>query len=71
MKIEPISTEIYNHLKKYPKTYFFGGELERRLSITHKPSTIARELRRMSEDGIIYKQLERVGRVNAVKYKFK
>lgn len=45
MVIKTISKEILEFLKRYPKTWWFGGELERRLSNFHKPSSIGRGLR--------------------------
>lgn len=60
-------------LKRYKKTWYFGGDLERRLSGFHKPSTIARMLRELAEQKLIYKDYEKVKGVSrpVVKYKFK
>lgn len=52
------------------KSWVFGGDIERMPSI-HKPSTISRELRRMSELGLLDKTLEKVGKVKALKYRLK
>jgi len=75
METKTISVEIMDFLKRYKKTWYFGGELEARLSGLHKPSTIARALRHLTEgkpkDWKIHKDYEKVGKVIAVKYKHK
>jgi hypothetical protein len=75
METKTISVEIIDFLKKYKKTFWFGGDLERRLSGIHKPSTIARALRQLTEgepkEWKIHKDYEKVGKVIAVKYKHK
>lgn len=71
MNIKPLSIEILDFLKKFKNTWYWGGELERRLSVHHKPSTVGRVLRSLAEEGQIYKRLEKVGKVNAIQYKSK
>lgn len=74
-----MSVEIISFLKKSPKTWYFGGEIERRISSLHKPSSIGRELRDLAKGKdptkwIIYKDYEWVGtkkKVRVVKYKYK
>lgn len=72
-KIKPLSIEILDFLKRYKKTAFFGGELERRLSNFHKPSTVARQLRALAEEKKIHKSYEYIKGVSraVVKYKSK
>lgn len=77
METKTVSSEIINFLKRYPKSWFFGGELERRLSNFHKPSTISRGLRLLTEgkpnEWKIYKDYEYVKGVSrpVVKYRYK
>ena len=73
METKTISQEILDFLKRHKKTVWFGGELERRLSTHHKPSSINRVLRMLAEDGLIEKMFERVEGVSreVVKYQAK
>lgn len=66
-----LSVEIMDFLKKYRKSWFHGGSLERRLSIHHKPSTVARQLRALAEEKKIHKSYEYVKGVKRAVVKYR
>lgn len=68
--MKTISELIYEYLKKN-KGWRFGGTLEREVTQLHKPATVSRELRRMAEEDLVYKDYKKVGRQWCVIYKFK
>lgn len=59
---------ILNYLKE-KDDWVFGGLAEREATSLHKPATISRELRRMSEIGLISKRKVKYAGVNVVQYK--
>ncbi len=71
MKIFTVSEQILRWLKG--KGFVFGGILERNISgiCSCKPSNVSRRLRELAEDGLIYKDFEKIGRTRVVKYKTK
>ena len=62
MKTKSIGHELIQHLRKHKK-FQFGGNLEKEMSskLPTKPSTIARTLRSLAEEGKIDKSYEYVG----------
>jgi hypothetical protein len=67
MKVKDI---ILNYLQEKDQ-WIFGGTIEREASSLHKPATISRELRRMSEENIILKRKERYNGILVVQYAYK
>jgi Mn-dependent DtxR family transcriptional regulator len=65
-----VSELIYEYLKKN-RRFVFGGELERNISNFHKPSYVSRELRRMAEEDLIYKDYRKVDGKRVVVYRYK
>lgn len=62
-------SELITDFLKANKGWHFGGELERRLSAVHKPSTVGRKCRELAEHNIIHKdyQMVLVGKTRKVK----
>jgi len=58
---------ILNYLQEKGELVF-GGTAEREASMLHKPATISRELRRMSEEGLILKRKVRYAGLMVVQY---
>lgn len=65
-----VSELIYEYLKKN-RGWRFGGTLEREVSQIHKPSYVSRELRKMAEHNMVYKDKRKVDNNWVVIYRYK